>query len=170
MSTSCWAAIVALDILVGAVGQSAGAGVAQAAPPKEAKGNVVAACLSATNDEVWLAKTGGLWTQGDHYGHYRVLVLRKGIEHAIDQVQVQWLEADDKANVRHARTCINLESPGLKGYVTDVSFKKVDNNRTAIGIDIEMKAMYDVVLREVYLVSAKAEVRRVVEGKYVDLD
>jgi hypothetical protein len=129
-----------------------------------------AACAPASDGEVWMVKTGGTWKQGARYGHYRAVVIRKGVEHATDWVQVQFMEADDKANVRRVRGCVNLDSPGLKGYVNDLSFKKIDDTHTAVSIDIEMKAMNDIVLRDVFVVDAKGEARRAVEAKSVEID
>jgi hypothetical protein len=138
-----------------------------AQPPKPGP---TKACQPASDGEVWMVKTGGLWKQGARYGHYRAVVLRKGIEHATDWVQVQFLEADDRTNTRRTSGCVNLSSPGLKGYVTDLSFKKIDDTRAALSIDIEMKAMNDLVLREVFLVDIKGEARRVVEARSVEID
>ena len=138
---------------------------AQPAKPTAAK-----SCLPAADGEVWMAKTAGTWKQGARYGYYRAIVVRKGIEHATDWVQVQLLEADDNANVRRVRGCINLESPGLKGYVSDLSFKKVSDNQMALSIDVEMKAMNDLVLREVFLIDSSGSARRIVEARYVEID
>jgi hypothetical protein len=139
--------------------------LAQQPKPAPAK-----ACTPAADGEVWMVRTGGTWKQGARYGHYRAVVLRKGIEHASDWVQVQFLEADDKTNTRRVRGCVNLDSPGLKGYVSDLTFKKLDDTRTTLGIDIEMKAMNDVVLRDLFVIDAKGEARRVTEAKSVEID
>ena len=131
----------------------------------------VAACIATLDPGVWLAKTGGAWKQKERYGYLRVVVLRKGIEHATDWVQVQILEVDDKANLTRSRACVDLEAPGLKGYVKDVSFTKIDDTHVAVGLDVEMKAMNGVVLRDVFVIDAKAAAaRRVVEAKSVEID
>jgi hypothetical protein len=140
------------------------------APAQAPKAAPAKACVAATDAEVWMVKTSGTWKQGPRYGYYRALVLRKGIEHASDRVQVQFLEADDKANVRRPRGCVNLESPGLKGHVSDFSFKKVDDTHTLLSIDIDMKAMNDLTLRDVFLIDARGEARQIVDAKSVEID
>ena len=129
-----------------------------------------AKCVPAADPEVWMLKTSGTWTRGKRYGYYRAIVLRKGIEHAMDQVQVQLLEADDKTNSVRVVTCVDLDTPGLKGYVTDLDFEKIDDTRMAVGIDIEMKAMNNIVLREVFLVDATGAAKRLVKADYVEIE
>jgi len=155
-------------------GAFANAASAEPARPAPASGGAAAAaakaCVPAPDAEVWMVKTSGTWKQGPRSGYYRVLVLRKGIEHANERVQVQFLEADDKANLRRLRGCVNLDSPGLKGYVSDLGFKKLDDTRIMLSIDIDMKAMNDVTLRELFLIDVKGEARRIVEAKSVEID
>lgn len=155
-----------LPALVLAAGLLTGGG-ALAQPPKPGPSK---ACTPASDGEVWMVKTGGAWKQGGRYGHYRAVVVRKGIEHATDWVQVQLLEANDKTNARRVRGCVNLDSPGLKGYVSDLRFTKIDDTHAALSIDIEMKAMKEVVLRDVFVVDAGGAARRVVEAKSVEID
>jgi hypothetical protein len=143
-------------------------GTAHGAPRKP---DVVRACVAALDPHVWLVKTGGIWRQGDRYGHLRVVVQRKGIEHAIDWVQVQILESDDKAGEQRTRACLDLETPGLKGYVNDVTFTKIDDTHVAVGLDLEMKAMNGLALREIYVVDTRAPAaKRVIEAKSIELD
>jgi hypothetical protein len=143
----------------------------QAAPAGVARKPEGSRCVATLDPQVWLVKTGGPWKQVDRYGLLRIVVLRKGMEHAMDAVQVQILEADDKANEQRLRACVDLEGPGLKAYVTDVTFTKVDDTHVAVGLDLEMKAMNWVVLREIYIVDVKAgAAKRVVEAKTVELD
>ena len=54
-----------------------------------------------------MARSGGAWKQGARSGLYRAVVVRQGVEHATDWVQVQFLEVDDKANARRIRGCVN---------------------------------------------------------------
>lgn len=128
------------------------------------------ACSPSTGDDVWLVKTGGAWRQGTRYGYYRVVVQRKGIEHAADAVEVQISEANDQTGTKPIKTCVPLDTPGLKGHVSDVWFTKISDSRMAIGFDIEMKAMKGIVLREVFVVSSDGETKRVNEAKSVELD
>jgi hypothetical protein len=159
-----WRRLAAIVLAV-TVGSHAGHSFAQAPKPTLPK-----ACVRVDDGDVWLVKTEGTWKQGSRYGYYRAVVVRKGIEHAIDSVQVQFLEVDDKAKAIRLRGCVSLESPGLKGYVTDLSFTKIDDVRIALSIDVEMKAMNGLVLREVFLVDLKGEVRRLVDAKHVEID
>lgn len=133
------------------------------------KGKAPPACANpATNPDVWLLRSGGLWKQDSAYGNFRVLVVRKGVEHALDHVEVQVTSIvdDDTTAIRH---CSVVPSPGLKGYVTDVSIRSVDDRWAAIELDVEMKAMDGIVLKEVFLASSDGQVLPVVEAKYVDL-
>jgi hypothetical protein len=62
-----------------------------------------------------------------------------------------------------------MKTPGLKGYVEDVSFTKVDDTVTAISLDLSMKAMNDLVVHEIVLASYRGKVKRVVDASFVDL-
>ena len=126
-------------------------------------------CTEPTSGTVWLVKTGGFWRSAGRFGHYRVIVRREGVEHAIDRAELQILETNDKTGKREVATCTDLKTPGLKGYVQDVNFRKVNDAVTAISLDISMKDMDEVVLREVILASRSGKVQRVVDAKSIDL-
>jgi hypothetical protein len=116
-----------------------------------------------------LVKTGGFWRSAGRFGHYRVIVRREGVEHAIDRAELQILVTNDKTGKREISTCTDLKTPGLKGYVEDITFRKVSDAVTAISLDISMKAMGDVVLREVILASRLGKVQRIVDASSTDL-
>jgi hypothetical protein len=140
------------------VGGSKGA---TAAPP--------AGCVEPADPSVWLVKTGGFWRAGGRFGHYRVIVRREGVEHASDRAELQIVLTNDKAAKQEISTCTDMKTPGLKGYVEDVTFKKVDDKVTAISLDLSMKSMNDVVVREIVLASYRGKVKRVVEASSLDL-
>jgi hypothetical protein len=126
--------------------------------------------VEAAGPDVWLVRTGGFWKQGKRFGHFRVVVVRKGIEHATDWAQLQILESNDQTQKRRVTTCIDLNTPGIKGYARDVTFSKASNKLTAIAVKIEMKGMGDVVLEDVFLVSNDGKVSKLAEAKAVDLE
>ena len=60
---------------------------------------------------------------------------------------------------------IKLDSPGYKGHVKNVSLIDINElNGLPFTIDIEMKAMEGIVLRDVYLVSPDGKVNALVSG------
>jgi len=126
-------------------------------------------CIDAADPDVWLARTGGFWRQGKHFGHFRVVVVRRGVEHAIDWAQLQVVESDDQSPNRRVTACIDLGTPGVKGYATDVTFSKASDKLTAVAVRIEMKGMGAVVLEDVFLVTNDGKVSRLVDAKAVDL-
>lgn len=127
------------------------------------------ACTSSADPDIWFLKTGGFWKQGSRFGHYRVAVLRRGIEHAVDWAQLQVVESDEKTQQRRVTACFDLQTPGLKGYVRDIRFKKAADKLTAIEIDIEMKDMGDIVLTDVFLISSDGKLTKLVNAKTTDL-
>lgn len=129
-----------------------------------------ATCIDAADPDVWLVKTGGFWKQGKRFGHFRIVVIRRGIEHATDWAQLQTIERDDQIQKSRAIACTDLNTPGVKGYARDVTFTKANNKLTAVSIKIEMKGMGDVVLEDVFLVSNEGKVSKLVEARAVDLE
>jgi hypothetical protein len=127
-------------------------------------------CIDAADPDAWLVKTGGFWKQGKRFGHFRVVVVRKGIEHATDWAQLQLIESDDQTQKRKAISCIDLHTPGVKGYARDITFAKATDKLTAINVMIEMKGMGDLTLEDVFLVSNDGKVSKLVEAKAVDLN
>jgi hypothetical protein len=116
-----------------------------------------------------MMKTAGIWRSGTKYGYYRIVVRRQGFEHGMDQVELQILEADGNAMKRQPVHCIDLETPGLKGYITDVTLRAIDDRIVAIELDIEMKAMDGIVAREILVASYDGKVRVVAEAKSIDV-
>jgi hypothetical protein len=139
-------------------------------PPAKSRVAQPAGCHPVASSDVWLSKTGGSWQDGAKYGYYRALAIRKGLEHATDWVQIQILEAHEKSNSVQPKLCADLDTPGLKGYVVDFVFSKLSDKRVALGIDIRMKSMHDIVLREVLLVDHDGKATRLVEAKPVEIE
>jgi hypothetical protein len=127
------------------------------------------ACTNAADPDVWLVRTGGFWMQAKRYGQFRVVVLRRGIEHSTEWAQLQILESDDQAQKRRATRCVDLQTPGLKGYVRDVTFTKATGKLTAVSVRVEMKGMGELVLDDVFLVSGEGKISKLVEAKATDL-
>ena len=116
-------------------------------------------CVPVLAPDVWMSKTGGLWTQGDRYGHYRVVVVRSGVEHSIDRVQLEILRVKDET--RTIVHCIALPSPGLKGHVIDLRIHSISESAAVVTLDIEMKAMEGIVLRDAFIVAPTGQVLEV---------
>lgn len=138
------------------------------------------ACFSWADDyngrtkHLWLAKTSGTWKENGKYGRYRVMVYRNpGEAHAWDSVFVDILEHRDSAgrgHVEKVRNSIELDVPGYRGYVRDVSFHRINAVTMAILFDIEMKGMEGLVLREIFLISPSGSTRKLVQAEWHDFD
>ncbi|MDT8375873.1 MAG: hypothetical protein RQ867_03930 [Mariprofundaceae bacterium] len=113
---------------------------------------------------VWLVKTSGTWELNNEYGYYRVVVTREGNEHARDEVYIQILNN----SFEHKRT-IKLETPGYQGYIKNVSFNNISDNKMAISFEIEMKGMYEITQKEVFIITPKGKVEKVIATKPLDL-
>ncbi len=124
-------------------------------------------CLAPTDDDVWMVRSGGYWKQEGRYGDFRVILTRTGVEHAQDRVQVQ-ISGDDGKN-RTILRCLDLPSPGLKGYVQDIRIRSVDDRVAAIELPVEIKAMEGIVLLDAFLVSVDGKVEQISEAKYADV-
>jgi len=123
-------------------------------------------CVDLSSPDIWMLKSRGTWTDGDDYGHYRVVVYRKtGRDHSQDRVQVQITQA--KERLRVAVRCIDLDTPGLKGYVRDIRIQPVNDQAAAIELSIEMKAMEGVILQDVFLVAAAGRVEKILDASKV---
>ena len=121
------------------------------------------------DDYLWMAKTAGSWSDGNKVGFYRVKVYRvPGEAHSGDDVVVDILERDGSGK-QFIKKIVPLDVPGYRGYIRDISFKKIDGERMAIIFGIEMKAMEGLVLREILLISPNGEVKTLVEAKYRDI-
>ena len=124
---------------------------------------------NAISSDLWMTKTFGTWKNGTQQGYYRALVFRRvGEAHNFDEVVVQLLELEPNGHRKLIKS-IPIPSPGYRGYVVDVSFVRLDDARTAVAIDIEMSAMGEIVLRDVYIVSPKGRLKQVVVAGYKDI-
>ena len=127
---------------------------------------------TASDPDVWMVRTGGLWTVDGSYGHFRVAVRKVGVEHSRDLLEVQVISVEgDSLEDEHRKLlrCTLLKPPLLKGYVESIGIRSVSERAAVVELDIEMKAMEGVVLREVLLVFPDGRVEKVVEAKYVDI-
>ncbi len=117
---------------------------------------------------ILMAKSTGVWSKGKDYGYFKVIAYRDGLEHPADKVRVLITRANGESNNQAIRKDIQIKSPGIKGYVQDLSLAVV-NNQLSLGVDIEMKAMDGIVLRESFLISVDGEVKVVAPVKYIDI-
>ena len=115
-----------------------------------------------------LAKSVGVWSEEGNYGYFKVIVYRMGLEHSIDKVKVLITRVNAKLNSQTIIKEIELESPGIKGYVKNLSLAIV-NNQLSLGMDIEMKAMDNIVLRESFLIKKNGSVKVIMPARYVDI-
>lgn len=118
--------------------------------------------------QIILAKETGAWKEGNSFGYYQVVVWRAGLEHARDHLSVHILSADAESGNKRLIRAIEIPSPGIKGYVEDIAVKMVDN-RLFLAVDIRMKAMDGVVLREAFLVDHRGKWARIQEAGYQDI-
>ena len=119
--------------------------------------------------ELWLSKSVGVWEKGQDYGYFKVLVYRTGLEPAGDKVQVIVTRADTKKNRQTVKLTKWLDTPGYKGYVNDIDLKILKPDKLILGLDIEMKGMDGVVLKEVYIVEMNGVVKKVTDAEYKDI-
>ena len=132
------------------------------------------ACAKDSNttpalSDLWLSKSIGVWENGKKYGYFKVLVYRSGLEHAGDKIRVMITQADTNNNrqkIKHERW---LDSPGYKGFVEGISLKIIKPDKLILGLDIEMKGMEGVVMKEVYIIDSKGKVKKLVDAKYKDM-
>jgi len=45
--------------------------------------------------DVAYVSSGGMWTEGERYGSYRIVVIREGVEHTATSAFAQWLWFDE---------------------------------------------------------------------------
>ncbi|MFY9268867.1 MAG: hypothetical protein WAO55_03860 [Candidatus Manganitrophaceae bacterium] len=119
--------------------------------------------------QLWMAKSGGVWKIQKRYGYYKVLVFREGLEHSQDRVLIQITEADPPKNTQRIIHSYWLKSPGIKGYIADIQLSMIDSQRMALSLDIEMKAMDGIILKEIYLLFPDGRQKLVNEAKYTDI-
>ena len=134
--------------------------------------SVFTSCVTANDDEpkvadIYLAKSIGIWEAGKDYGYFKVIVYRMGLEHAQDKVRVIMTKAE--AEKQQVIDDIWLDTPGIKGFVNDISLKMINSSRMALALDIEMKAMDGVVLREVYLIEKDQKPKLIAPVKHIDI-
>ena len=126
-------------------------------------------CSSDLNESnIFLAKSVGIWSKDKSYGYFKVIVYRVGLEHARDKVRVLITKVNTKLNKQIIIKDIQLKSPSIKGYIHDLSLMVV-NNQLSLGIDIEMKGMENIILRESYLINKDGVVKVIMPVKYVDI-
>ena len=118
--------------------------------------------------ELFLAKSLGIWQQGERFGFFQAFVWREGLEHARDRVEVRILEADAKTGERRLLRRVALPTPDIRGYVQDMDLRMI-GNRLFLALDIEMKAMDGAVLREAWLIGPDGRKVRIQEARYRDL-
>ena len=122
-----------------------------------------------TIENIWLLKTGGIWEKNNQYGYYQAHVVRSGLEHVTDTLFILEILADEKKNTKSISRRYEIPSPGIKAYVHDIHFQMIDKQRMLLYIELEMKAMENTVLREVYLLSPGGKYQLITEAKYKDI-
>jgi len=134
-----------------------------------------AACATTPSDcdftkrnDLWLARTSGTWKAEVSYGFFRVLIFRKVGDAAMDTVCVDVLQVDEKSRSLSILRRDRLTGPGYSGNVVDVHFFSEGAGKTAVGIDILMKGMDGIALREVYVLATNSAPRRLVQAKFAD--
>ncbi|MDH5727627.1 MAG: hypothetical protein OEZ58_01370 [Gammaproteobacteria bacterium] len=125
--------------------------------------------LQRNETDLWLAKKAGIWQHGDDVGFFQAKVYRQGSEHAHDRVVIVVTQVVGKEGEEKMIHQFELPTPGIKAYVQDLKLKALDDKRMALFLDLEMKAMDGVVLREVYLLNRLGKYKRISEAKYVDI-
>jgi len=121
------------------------------------------------DENVWMVKTQGTWSNKDDYGYFKIIVLREIGEHGADKVLFQMLKVKENSTLEVVKI-IEIPSPGYKGYVKDVSFVSIHNGKYLIALDIEMKAMNGIVLRDVFQIFSDGTFKKIVNAKYVDIE
>lgn len=118
------------------------------------------------NKMLWMLKSYSLVTKDDLYTYQVEIYRYLGVDHGADVVNVKLYKGDTNIKPTYE---IPLELPGIKGYVRDISFKGINRDRVVISFDIEMKAMDDILLKEVVIVGINGKARTVIDAKEVDL-
>ncbi|MGH7926440.1 MAG: hypothetical protein ACREQV_01415 [Candidatus Binatia bacterium] len=126
-------------------------------------------CRYSDRNDLWMAKTSGIWEAGERYGYFRVLVFRKIGDAAMDTVCVETLSVDESSQNLTVLRTDRLESPGYAGNVSDIHFFGSVKGGMAVGLDIQMRGMNNIVLRDVFVVYSNASPRRIVAAKFVDV-
>jgi hypothetical protein len=78
-------------------------------------------------------------------------------EFSTDSVSVDILEVGENESVKIIRT-IPIDSPKYKGHIEDISFNLIDKKHIALSLDIEMKGMYGIKMRDIFLISMNGKV------------
>lgn len=119
---------------------------------------------------LFMCKTGGTWEGKDStYGYYKALVFREGLEAAKDRILIQITQMNEKTEKETVKKQFWLDSPGIKGYITDLTFTQIDGERMALSLDIQMKAMENLVLREIFILRPNGSFKKIVNAEYVDV-
>lgn len=117
---------------------------------------------------VVLADSVGVWEQEEEYGYFKVIVYREGLEHSQDKVRVLITKAQPNSNNQEIINDFVLNSPGVKGHINHIALEIV-NNQLVLGLDISMKAMDGITLREVMLIKANGTVTELSTANHSDL-
>lgn len=124
---------------------------------------------------LWLAKSAGTWEKEGDYGYYKILVFRQIAEHSRDYVLVQITrivatkKENDNSTQQEVIRSFWLETPSIKGYIDDVHLKKIDEQRMALMLDINMNGMDGVVLRELYVLHPDGTFKLLQPANGIDL-
>lgn len=129
---------------------------------------ILTSIVAADESELYMAKSIGIWEDEGTYGYFKVLVYRRGLEHSRDDIVMLITEADTKNNKQKIIKKVYIQPSLIKGYVNDISLAVV-NNGLLIGLDIEIKAMDGIILREVLLVSLDGNIKVIAAADYVDI-
>jgi hypothetical protein len=123
---------------------------------------------------LWMAQSAGIWKTGDDYGYYKVLVFKQIMEHSRDRVLVQitGLLPPEKGAEVGTEVVLHsfwLDTPGIKGYIDAIHFQMIDDQRMALMLDIRMRGMDEVVLRELYVLHPDGTYKLLQSADQIDL-
>jgi hypothetical protein len=124
-----------------------------------------AACDMA---HLWKAETSGVWEQNKSRGYFRAVLSRIPGEPAEDSLCVQIIESRSNGEMLLKRS-IGIGAIGYRGAVSRLNIASIPGNRAVVSIDIEMRGMEGIELREVYVVGLDGSVIKVAEARYSDL-
>ena len=118
---------------------------------------------------IWMSTSSGIWENESASGIYKALVVRKmGRESSSDEVKIQLVERTKNNELKILKTIV-LDTPGYKGYVENITLHPIDKSLVALYVDINMKAMGGIVMREVYIINAKGEAKKLSVAESQDI-
>ena len=122
-------------------------------------------CTSVVSAEY---KDSNLWMLKS-YGPYKAKVYKlPGRGASGDYVQVDIYDVSDDGHRKLIKT-VDLPTPGYKGYVKDIKFYSVENDRVAILFEIDMKGMEGVVLNDLFIMEASGQYKMLVDAESISL-